>query len=107
METIIIILAFIFGSESEVRKTCVNISKMVACEDWISFSHRIAKLKDPDERELAYMAHYVIDVTHWNGGMTWNEAIDHIIADIQYRAKRSCWAGDDEKLINHYKSLYI
>ena len=80
---------------------------MVACEDWISFSHRIAKLKDADERELAYMAHYVADVTHWNGGMTWNEAVDYLIADIQGRAKRSCWAGNDEKMINQYKSLYI
>lgn len=80
---------------------------MVEPEDWISFSHRVAKIKDEDEREIAYMAHYVADVTHWNGDMTWNEAVDNIIADIQGRAKRSCWAGDDEKLINQYKSLYI
>lgn len=107
MEIIIVILAFIFGSESEMRKTVVNIEKIVACEDWISFSHRVAQLKNEDEREVAYMAHYVAETTHYNGGMTWNEAVSYRIADIQEAAKGSSWAGDEEKLCSMYQSLYI
>mgnify|MGYP006939725405 FL=1 len=105
MEIIIVILAFIFGSESEMRKTVVNIEKIVA-NDVTSFNHRVAQL-DEYERELAYMADYVAETMHYHGGMTWNEAVSYRIADIQEAAKGSAWAGDEEKLCSMYQSLYI
>ncbi len=105
MEVIIIILAFIFGSESEMRKTCVNICKAVSGEDYYAFSNRIAMLDD-EEREVAYRAYDVIKTMRWRG-IDWNEAVSYHIADIQECAKRDSWAGNAEKICNIYQSLYI
>lgn len=105
MEIIVVILAFIFGSESEMRKTCVNISNAVSGENYIDFQARIAMLED-EEREIAYCADSVVSTMHWRG-MTWNDAVSYHISDIQERAKGSAWAGDEEKLCSMYQSLYI
>lgn len=88
-----------------MRKTCVNIDRMMRGENYIDFQTRIAMLEDED-RELAYKARWVMETAHFRG-ITWNEAVSYHIADIQERAKGSAWAGDEEKLVSMYSSLYI
>lgn len=106
MTTIVIfIVAFIFGSESKAHRVIENLAKAAKGENWIDFTTRINKL-DAESRDIAYKAYAVKDSMR-SRGIGWNEAVNWCIADIQERAKGSNWAGNEEKLCNQYKSLYI
>lgn len=89
MYTILLTLvAFVFGTHDEAMRTETNLRNLRISEREICYRNSEIAFQYLSEQERMRLGHIRYIVMELMPKMSWNEAVTHILEDLEYRSKQ-------------------